>query len=98
MFSSNTQISASLILQSLSCVVLWIWQTCGSLAGQDSCSESPCGGLGCADSEGRTRCGGDGCDGVVTKAHSSLQKAQDSEQEILSAMEEVERLSKMVRC
>ncbi|KAM7397365.1 hypothetical protein PAMP_020343 [Pampus punctatissimus] len=71
-------------------------KTCGSLARQDLCSVSPCGGLGCVDSEGRTRCGGDGCDGVVMKAHSNWQKAQDSEQEILSAMEEVERLSKMV--
>lgn len=48
------------------------------------------------DSEGRPKCGGEGCDGVVTKASSSLRKAQDTEQEILNAMDEVEKLSKMV--
>ncbi|XP_078112377.1 laminin subunit beta-1a [Sander vitreus] len=72
-------------------------KTCGSpSSGQDSCSSSPCGGLGCVDSEGRTRCGGEGCDGVVTKADSAWRQARDSEQEIISAMEEVEKLSKMV--
>lgn len=48
------------------------------------------------DSEGQTRCGGEGCDGVVTAASSTWRKAQDSEQEIIGAMEEVEKLSKMV--
>ncbi|GLD71223.1 laminin subunit beta-1-like protein [Lates japonicus] len=72
-------------------------KTCGSpLPGQDLCSSSSCGGLGCADSEGRTRCGGEGCDGVVTMANSLWRKAQDSEQEIISTMGEVEKLSKMV--
>lgn len=72
-------------------------KTCGSPpSGQDSCLSSPCGGLGCVDSEGRTRCGGEGCDGVVTMADSVWRKASDSEQEIISAMEEVEKLSKMV--
>lgn len=33
---------------------------------------------------------------MVTKASSSLRKAQDTEQEIISAMEEVEKLSEMV--
>ncbi|XP_041794363.1 laminin subunit beta-1a [Chelmon rostratus] len=72
-------------------------KTCGSSpSGQDSCSSSPCGGLGCVDSEGQTRCGGEGCDGVVTTASSTWKKAKDTEQEITSAMEEVEKLSKMV--
>ncbi|XP_037624052.1 laminin subunit beta-1a [Sebastes umbrosus] len=72
-------------------------KTCGSPAsGQDSCLSSPCGGLGCVDSEGRTKCGGEGCDSVVTMADSIWRKASDSEQEIISAMEEVEKLSKMV--
>lgn len=48
------------------------------------------------DPEGQPKCGGEGCDGVVTKAGSSLRKAQDTEQEITNAMEEVEKLSKMV--
>ncbi|TKS72892.1 Laminin subunit beta-1 [Collichthys lucidus] len=72
-------------------------KTCGSpLSGQDSCLSSSCGGLGCVDSEGQTRCGGEGCDGIVTAASSAWRKARDSEQEIVSAMEEVEKLSKMV--
>ncbi|CAN9498664.1 unnamed protein product [Ophioblennius macclurei] len=72
-------------------------QTCGSPAlGQDSCVSSSCGGLGCADSEGLARCGGDGCDGAVTKADNALKTARESENQILSAMEEVEKLSKMV--
>lgn len=48
------------------------------------------------DSEGRPLCGGDGCDGVKTAASSIWRKTRDSEQEILRAMEEVEKLSKMV--
>uniref|UniRef100_A0A8C4HGW1 Laminin subunit beta-1 n=1 Tax=Dicentrarchus labrax TaxID=13489 RepID=A0A8C4HGW1_DICLA len=72
-------------------------KTCGSpSSGQDSCGSSPCGGLGCVDSEGRTMCGGEGCDGVVTMASSTWRKAIDTELEILSAVEEVEKLSKMV--
>ncbi|KAM8751460.1 laminin subunit beta-1a [Acanthopagrus schlegelii] len=72
-------------------------KTCGSPSlGQDLCLSSPCGGLGCVDSEGQTRCGGEGCDGVVTAASNTWRKARDSEQEIMSAMEEVEKLSKMV--
>lgn len=47
------------------------------------------------DPEGRTRCGGEGCEGVVTMANSVWTKARESEQEIISAMEEVEKLSKM---
>ncbi len=75
----------------------WFFQTCGSSSsGQDSCWSSPCGGLSCVDSDGQTRCGGEGCDGVVTAANSAWRKAQDSEQEIMNAMEEVEKLSKMV--
>lgn len=46
--------------------------------------------------EGRARCGGEGCSGVVATANSVLRKARDSEQEIVHAMEEVEKLSKMV--
>ncbi|XP_074521308.1 laminin subunit beta-1a [Halichoeres trimaculatus] len=71
-------------------------KTCGSpSSGQESCS-SPCGSLGCVDSEGQTRCGGGDCDGVVTAAVRVWTKARDSEQKILGAMEEVEKLSKMV--
>ncbi|XP_068168110.1 laminin subunit beta-1a [Antennarius striatus] len=72
-------------------------QTCGSpSSGQDSCGSSSCGGLGCVDSDGRIRCGGEGCDGVVAAASTAWKRAHDSEQEINNAMEEVEKLSKMV--
>lgn len=46
--------------------------------------------------DGRTRCGGEGCDGVVKMANSVWTKAQESEHEIISAIEEVEKLSRMV--
>ncbi|CAJ1055768.1 laminin subunit beta-1 [Xyrichtys novacula] len=72
-------------------------KTCGrSSSGQEPCGSSPCGGLGCVDSQGGTRCGGEDCDGVVTTAGRAWDKAKDSEQKILGAMEEVEKLSKMV--
>uniref|UniRef100_A0A7N9AYV8 Laminin, beta 1a n=1 Tax=Mastacembelus armatus TaxID=205130 RepID=A0A7N9AYV8_9TELE len=72
-------------------------KTCGSPSpGQESCWSSSCGGLGCVDSDGHTKCGGEGCDGVVTTANSVWRKAQESEQEIISAMQEVEKLSKLV--
>lgn len=71
-------------------------QTCGSPAGE-ACADSPCGGLSCVDSEGNRRCGGEGCDGLVTLANNAWHKAKDFDQEILTAMEEVDKLSKMVR-
>lgn len=72
-------------------------KTCGSpSSGQESCGSSLCGGLGCVDSESQFRCGGEDCDGVVTAASRVWMKARDSEQRILGAMEEVEKLSKMV--
>uniref|UniRef100_A0A4W5RII2 Laminin, beta 1a n=1 Tax=Hucho hucho TaxID=62062 RepID=A0A4W5RII2_9TELE len=70
-------------------------QTCGSPAGE-ACADSPCGGLSCVDSEGNRRCGGEGCDGLVTLANNAWHKAKDFDQEILMAMEEVDKLSKMV--
>lgn len=42
-------------------------------------------------------CGGEACDGVLTKVQSSWQKTFESEQEILNAMEEVDKLAKMVQ-
>lgn len=48
------------------------------------------------DAEGLSRCGGEGCDSIVTTASNAWKKAKESQQEIISAMEEVEKLSKMV--
>ncbi|XP_071199684.1 laminin subunit beta-1-like [Salvelinus alpinus] len=70
-------------------------KTCGSPA-DGACGDSPCGGLSCVDSKGNRRCGGEGCDGLVTLANNAWQKAKDFDQEILTAMEEVDKLAKMV--
>ncbi|XP_010155107.1 PREDICTED: laminin subunit beta-1, partial [Eurypyga helias] len=70
-------------------------KTCGTPAGA-SCAESLCGGLNCRTADGRKKCGGPGCDGLVTVAHSAWQKAMDFDRDILSALAEVEQLSRMV--
>uniref|UniRef100_A0A8B9LT83 Laminin, beta 1a n=1 Tax=Astyanax mexicanus TaxID=7994 RepID=A0A8B9LT83_ASTMX len=71
-------------------------KTCGSPAGSEACADSPCGGLGCVDAEGIRKCGGEGCLGLTTLAHNAWQKAKDFDQDIVSAMQEVDKLSKMV--
>lgn len=69
--------------------------TCGTPPGA-SCSETECGGPNCRTDEGEKKCGGPGCGGLVTVAYSAWQKAMDFDQEVLSALAEVEQLSKMV--
>uniref|UniRef100_A0A8C9VEK0 Laminin subunit beta-1 n=1 Tax=Scleropages formosus TaxID=113540 RepID=A0A8C9VEK0_SCLFO len=69
---------------------------CGPLEGPESCADSPCGALSCQNEDGTRRCGGEGCDGLVTLAHNTWQKAKDFDREIHSALEEVDKLSKMV--
>nr|XP_057943910.1 laminin subunit beta-1a [Doryrhamphus excisus] len=71
-------------------------KTCGNPTSQKSCWLSACGGLGCVNAEGGPQCGGEECDGVLTKVHSSWQKAGDTEQDILHAMGKVDKLAKMV--
>nr|XP_023685984.1 laminin subunit beta-1-like isoform X1 [Paramormyrops kingsleyae] len=71
-------------------------KTCGRPAGSKSCAESPCGGLTCLNDDGTKKCGGDGCDGLVSIAHNAWQKAKDFDKEILSALKEVDKLSRMV--
>ncbi|XP_061679581.1 laminin subunit beta-1a isoform X2 [Syngnathoides biaculeatus] len=70
-------------------------KTCRNPAGQDSCSSS-CGELDCVNTQGDLICRGEDCDGVISKVHSSLQKAFDSEHEILNAMDEVDQFANMV--
>nr|XP_013801983.1 PREDICTED: laminin subunit beta-1 [Apteryx mantelli mantelli] len=70
-------------------------KTCGAPLGV-LCAESECGGLNCRTAEGQKKCGGPGCDGLVTVAHNAWQKAMDFDRDILSALAEVEQLSKMV--
>uniref|UniRef100_A0A4W4F2Y4 Laminin subunit beta-2 n=1 Tax=Electrophorus electricus TaxID=8005 RepID=A0A4W4F2Y4_ELEEL len=71
-------------------------KTCGSPAGSETCADSPCGGLGCVDAIGNSKCGGEGCNGLTTLAQHASKKTKDFEQDIISAMEEVDKLSKMV--
>lgn len=77
------------------CLLPGSLQTCGTPPGA-SCSETECGGPNCRTDEGQKKCGGPGCGGLVTVAHSAWQKAMDFDQDVLSALAEVEQLSKMV--
>uniref|UniRef100_A0A4W4F176 Laminin, beta 1a n=1 Tax=Electrophorus electricus TaxID=8005 RepID=A0A4W4F176_ELEEL len=72
-------------------------KTCGSPAGSETCADSPCGGLGCVDAIGNSKCGGEGCNGLTTLAQHASKKTKDFEQDIISAMEEVDKLSKMAK-
>ncbi|KAG7218740.1 hypothetical protein INR49_019743 [Caranx melampygus] len=71
-------------------------KTCGGAAEGDSCPGAPCGGLGCVGSDGAPQCGGEGCKGLVTTSQTALKSASDLDQEILAAMQEVDKLSRMV--
>uniref|UniRef100_A0AAY4BRF8 Laminin subunit beta-1 n=1 Tax=Denticeps clupeoides TaxID=299321 RepID=A0AAY4BRF8_9TELE len=71
-------------------------KTCGSPAGSAACADSPCGGLSCLGADGKRKCGGEGCDGLSTLSHNAWQKAKDFDRDIVSTMEEVEKLSKLV--
>ncbi|CAG5927348.1 unnamed protein product [Menidia menidia] len=69
-------------------------KTCGGAPEGEACS--PCGGLGCVGEDGGSLCGGEGCGGVVTVSRTALKSATNLEQEIQTAMEEVDTLSRMV--
>ncbi|XP_053321439.1 laminin subunit beta-1 [Spea bombifrons] len=70
-------------------------KTCGTPS-DSACEDSPCGGLHCKTEDGKIKCGGSGCDGLVTVAHNAWQTSMNFDKEILSALAEVEELSKMV--
>uniref|UniRef100_A0A667ZVI8 Laminin subunit beta 1 n=1 Tax=Myripristis murdjan TaxID=586833 RepID=A0A667ZVI8_9TELE len=70
--------------------------TCGTAEEGDGCSGSSCGGLGCVGEDGAARCGGEGCEGLITTSQAALKSAKDFDQEILTAMQEVDKLSRMV--
>uniref|UniRef100_A0A8C9Y264 Laminin, beta 1b n=1 Tax=Sander lucioperca TaxID=283035 RepID=A0A8C9Y264_SANLU len=71
-------------------------KTCGGAAEGDGCPGSPCGGLGCVGEDGAPQCGGEGCEGLVTTSQTALKSAKDLDQDILTAMQEVDKLSRMV--
>uniref|UniRef100_A0A8C5LZ45 Laminin subunit beta 1 n=1 Tax=Leptobrachium leishanense TaxID=445787 RepID=A0A8C5LZ45_9ANUR len=70
-------------------------KTCGNPVGT-SCEDSQCGGLGCTTESGLRKCGGPECGGLVTEADNAWKSSMNFDKEILSALAEVEELSKMV--
>lgn len=68
---------------------------CGGSGEGESCST--CGGFGCVKEDGAPHCGGEGCTGFVTTSQTALKSSQKLDQEIQQAMEEVDKLSRMVR-
>ncbi|XP_034433503.1 laminin subunit beta-1-like [Hippoglossus hippoglossus] len=71
-------------------------KTCGGAADDDGCSGSSCGGLGCVGEDGAPQCGGEGCEGIVTTSQTALKSAKDLDRDILAAMQEVDKLSRLV--
>lgn len=72
-------------------------QICGGAVESDDCSGSPCGGLGCKGKDGEAaQCGGGDCKGLSVASQNALRSAKDMDQQILAAMQEVDKLSRMV--
>uniref|UniRef100_UPI00398F4E43 laminin subunit beta-2 isoform X1 n=1 Tax=Pristiophorus japonicus TaxID=55135 RepID=UPI00398F4E43 len=70
-------------------------KVCGA-PGDLPCIDSRCGGAGCYEDDGTRHCGGLDCNGAVAVADTSLDRAQQSEEELQRAMNEVEELFQKV--
>uniref|UniRef100_A0A8C2GDQ8 Laminin, beta 1b n=1 Tax=Cyprinus carpio TaxID=7962 RepID=A0A8C2GDQ8_CYPCA len=68
-------------------------QVCGGASGLGC---GTCGGLGCVSEDGTSQCGGEGCETIVTRSQNALNEAKNSDQEVLHALREVDKLNKMV--
>uniref|UniRef100_A0A8C1KTP2 Laminin, beta 1b n=1 Tax=Cyprinus carpio TaxID=7962 RepID=A0A8C1KTP2_CYPCA len=69
-------------------------QVCGGASGLGC---GTCGGLGCVSEDGTSQCGGEGCETIVTRSQNALNEVKNSDQEVLHALREVDKLNKMVR-
>ncbi|XP_072309819.1 laminin subunit beta-1b [Eucyclogobius newberryi] len=69
---------------------------CGGAAEGESCSGSSCGGLRCMSKDGESQCGGEGCNSLITTSQTALKSAKDLDKNIDKAMQEVDKLSKLV--
>uniref|UniRef100_A0A8C1KR31 Laminin, beta 1b n=1 Tax=Cyprinus carpio TaxID=7962 RepID=A0A8C1KR31_CYPCA len=68
-------------------------QVCGGASGLGC---GTCGGLGCVSEDGTSQCGGEGCETIVTRSQNALNEVKNSDQEVLHALREVDKLNKMV--
>lgn len=68
-------------------------EVCGGASGLGC---GTCGGLGCVSEDGTSQCGGEGCETIVTRSQNALNEAKNSDQEVLHALREVDKLNKMV--
>ncbi|XP_062373562.1 laminin subunit beta-1b [Sardina pilchardus] len=67
---------------------------CG--AGSEDGSCGTCGGLGCVTEDGAPHCGGEGCGDVNSVVQEGVNAAKNFDKEIIKALQEVDKLNRMV--